>query len=104
MFIKVTTSGGRRYAQLVESFRNESGQPRQRTLATLGRLDAGGDVDRLIQALERLVDLNEQTARITALYQANLQQDQQAATRRSADARRTRDEDRDRSAPYGREV
>jgi hypothetical protein len=60
--------------------------------------------DRLIQALERLVDLNEQTARITALYQANLQQVQQAATRRSADARRTRDEDRDRSATYGREV
>ncbi len=53
MFIKVTTSGGRRYAQLVESFRNESGQPRQRTLATLGRLEPGGDVDRLIQALHR---------------------------------------------------
>ena len=53
MFIKVTTSGGRRYAQLVESFRNDSGQPRQRTLATLGRLEPGGDVDRLIQALHR---------------------------------------------------
>ena len=53
MFIKVTTSGGRRYAQLVESFRNESGQPRQRTLATLGRLEPGGDVDRLIQSLHR---------------------------------------------------
>jgi len=38
MFIKVTQSGGRRYAQLVESFRNDAGQPRQRTLATLGRL------------------------------------------------------------------
>ena len=53
MFIKVTSSGGRRYAQLVESFRNESGQPRQRTLATLGRLEPGGDVDRLIQSLHR---------------------------------------------------
>jgi hypothetical protein len=53
VFIKVTTSGGRRYAQLVESFRNESGQPRQRTLATLGRLEPGGDVDRLIQSLHR---------------------------------------------------
>ncbi len=53
MFIKVTTSGGRRYAQLVVSFRNESGQPRQRTLASLGRLEPGGDVDRLIQALHR---------------------------------------------------
>lgn len=53
MFIKVTTSGGRRYAQLVESFRNDVGQPRQRTLATLGRLEPGGDVDRLIAALNR---------------------------------------------------
>ena len=53
MFIKVTTAGGRRYAQLVESFRNESGQPRQRTIATLGHLDAGGQVDRLIAALQR---------------------------------------------------
>lgn len=53
MFIKVTTSRGRRYAQLVESFRNESGQPRQRTIATLGHLEAGGEVDRLIAALQR---------------------------------------------------
>ncbi len=37
----------------MESFRNESGQPRQRTLATLGRLEPGGDVDRLIQSLHR---------------------------------------------------
>ena len=29
MFIKVTQSGQRRYAQLVESFRNEDGRPRQ---------------------------------------------------------------------------
>jgi len=53
MFIKVTVSGGRRYAQLVESFRNEAGSPRQRTLASLGRLESGGDVDRLINALSR---------------------------------------------------
>jgi hypothetical protein len=53
MFIKVTTAGGRRYAQLVESFRNEAGQPRQRTIATLGHLDTGGQVDRLIAALQR---------------------------------------------------
>jgi hypothetical protein len=53
MFIKVTTAGGRRYAQLVESFRNDAGQPRQRTIATLGHLDAGGQVDRLIAALQR---------------------------------------------------
>jgi hypothetical protein len=46
MFLKPTRSGGHTYLQLVESFRNESGQPRQRTVATLGRLDeVGGGVD-----------------------------------------------------------
>ena len=53
MFVKLTQSGGRRYAQLVESFRNEAGQPRQRTICTLGRLELGGDVDKLIQTLQR---------------------------------------------------
>lgn len=53
MFIKVTQSGQRRYAQLVESFRNEEGKPRQRTVCTLGRLEAGGEVDTLIAALQR---------------------------------------------------
>jgi hypothetical protein len=53
MFVKVTQSGGRRYAQLVESFRNDQGQPRQRTICTLGRLEPGGDVDTLINSLNR---------------------------------------------------
>ena len=53
MFIKVTQSGGRRYAQLVESFRNEQGKPRQHTVCTLGRLQAGGEVDTLISSLQR---------------------------------------------------
>ncbi len=53
MFIKVTQSGKRRYAQLVESFRNEEGKPRQRTVCTLGRLEAGGEVDTLIASLQR---------------------------------------------------
>ena len=39
MFVKLTRSGPRTYVQLVESFRDEAGKPRQRTLATLGRLD-----------------------------------------------------------------
>lgn len=70
MFIKVTSSGGRRYAQLVESYRNDAGQPRQRTLATLGRLEPGGDVDRLIEALSRAQgrgDAPASSARITDL-------------------------------------
>jgi hypothetical protein len=39
MFVKVTSSGPRRYVQLVEAFRDASGAPKQRTVATLGRLD-----------------------------------------------------------------
>jgi len=39
VFIKVTTSGPRRYVQLVEAYRDDAGRPKQRTVATLGRLD-----------------------------------------------------------------
>ena len=53
MFIKVTQSGSRRYVQLVESFRNAEGKPRQRTVCTLGRLESGGEVDTLIASLQR---------------------------------------------------
>ena len=46
MFIKLTKSGGHTYVQLVESYRDESSRPRQRTVCTLGRLDeVGGQVD-----------------------------------------------------------
>ena len=55
MFLKVSSSGGHRYVRLVESFRNEDGQPRQRTIATLGRLDeAGGPLDTLLNGLLRV--------------------------------------------------
>ena len=54
MFVKLTRSGTRTYAQLVEAFRDDSGKPRQRTLATLGRLDEpGGQLDAVIDALVR---------------------------------------------------
>ena len=54
MFIKLTKASGRTYAQLVESFRDEGGTPRQRTLATLGRVDEnGGQVDAVLSALLR---------------------------------------------------
>ena len=52
MFVKVTRSKGHSYAQLVESFRDERGQPRQRNVMTLGRVDEnGGQVERLLQSL-----------------------------------------------------
>jgi transposase len=54
MFTKLTRSGGRTYVQLVESFRDETGLPRQRTVCTLGRLDeAGGQVESLLKGLLR---------------------------------------------------
>jgi hypothetical protein len=54
MFIKLTRSGGHTYAQLVESFRDEHGKPRQRTVATIGRVDeTDGQVDSLLSGLLR---------------------------------------------------
>lgn len=54
MFVKITRSGPRRYVQLVEAFRDTEGRPRQKTIATLGRLDQlGGELDALIQGLLR---------------------------------------------------
>jgi transposase len=54
MFIKLTRSAGRTYAQLVEAYRDEHGTPRQRTVATLGRVDEnGGQVDAVLSSLLR---------------------------------------------------
>jgi transposase len=54
MFIKLTRSGSHTYAQLVESFRDENGKPRQRTVATIGRVDESeGAVDSLLKGLLR---------------------------------------------------
>lgn len=58
MFLKPTRSGGHTYVQRVESCRNDAGQPRQRTVATLGRLDEiGGGVDPLLAGLPRVKGL-----------------------------------------------
>jgi len=55
MFVKITTSGGRRYIQLVESFRDENGRVKKRTVATLGRLDQlQGDLDTVIKGLQKI--------------------------------------------------
>lgn len=56
MFLRVTKSGPRRYVQLVESFRDENGQPRQKTLATLGRYEKViAEADALINSLGKLL-------------------------------------------------
>ena len=38
MFVKITASGNRRYVKLVESYRDDAGRVKKRTVATLGRL------------------------------------------------------------------
>ena len=57
MFTRITRSGGREYLQLVESYRNDAGAPRQRVIATLGRLDKlhAEALDPLIRGLQRAV-------------------------------------------------
>lgn len=39
MFVKLTHSGPRSYVQFVEAYRDDAERPKQRTVATLGRLD-----------------------------------------------------------------
>jgi hypothetical protein len=52
MFVKVTTSGPRRYVQLVQSYRDDAGRVKKRTVATLGRLDQlTGELDCVIDGL-----------------------------------------------------
>ena len=55
MFIKVTHSGPRSYVQLVEAYRDDVGRPKQRTVATLGRLDQlNSELDSVIAGLLRV--------------------------------------------------
>lgn len=56
MFVKVTRSSGRAYVKLVEAFRDDAGQPRQRVIATLGRLEQvrAGAADALVKGLRRV--------------------------------------------------
>jgi len=55
MFTRITENGGRRYLQIVESFRNDAGKPRLRVVANLGRVDGmkDGQLDALIRGLSR---------------------------------------------------
>ncbi len=56
MFVKLTQSGGRRYVQLVESFRDADGRVKKRTVTTLGRLDQlGTELESVITGLMRVI-------------------------------------------------
>ena len=55
MFVKVTQSGPRSYVQLVESFRDDAGRVKKRTVATLGRVDQlAGELHSVIDGLCRI--------------------------------------------------
>jgi len=61
MFVRINESGGRRYLQVVESYRNEAGKPRHRVVANLGRIDGmeDGHLDALIRGLCRAAGRDE---------------------------------------------
>ena len=61
MFVRINESGGRRYLQVVESYRNEAGKPRLRVVANLGRIDGmeDGHLDALIRGLCRAAGREE---------------------------------------------
>jgi transposase len=70
MFVKITSSGGRQYVKLVEAFRDETGVPRQRVIATLGRIEAvrAGETHALINGLLRAADqptMDEGTGKVS---------------------------------------
>lgn len=63
MFIKLTHSGPRSYVQLVEAYRDDAGRPKQRTVATLGRLDQlTTELDSVISGLLRVTGKAAPTA------------------------------------------
>jgi len=64
MYTKITQSGGRRYLQLVEGFRDNVGKVRHRVVANLGRIDdlTPQKLDPLINGLNRVLGRSENTA------------------------------------------
>lgn len=58
MFIKLTRSGPRRYVQLAESYRDEHGRVKQRTIASLGRVELiESNLDSIVRGLRRVSGL-----------------------------------------------
>ena len=55
VFVKLTHSGSRSYVQLVEAYRDDAGRPKQRTVATLGRLDQlNSELESVVSGLLRV--------------------------------------------------
>lgn len=67
MFVKVTKTGTRKYVHLVESYRAEDGTPKQRTVATLGRLDKmDRSLGTMLQGLMRATGAKRQEKWLTS--------------------------------------
>lgn len=64
MYTKITQSGGRRYLQLVEGYRDDAGRVRHRVIANLGRVEnlTPDKLDPLIKGLNRVLGRAENTA------------------------------------------
>ena len=55
MFIKLTRRGPNQYVQLVDAYRDDEGRPKQRTVATLGRVDQlNTELKSVISGLQRV--------------------------------------------------
>ena len=55
MFIKLTRRGPNQYVQLVDAYRDDEGRPKQRTVATLGRIDQlNTELKSVISGLQRV--------------------------------------------------
>lgn len=72
MYVKITHSGPRRYVQLVESFRNDEGKVKQRTIATLGRLDQmDGNLESVINGLMKITGREMPCARPDVSFESS---------------------------------
>jgi hypothetical protein len=54
VFVKVTHFGPRSCVQLVEAYPDDAGRPKQRTVATLGRLDQFSVLESVVSGLLRV--------------------------------------------------
>ena len=72
MYTKITTSGGRRYLQLVEGYRTAEGKVRHRVVANLGRIDdlTPQKLDPLINGLNRVLGRAANTASLVSAESA----------------------------------
>ena len=72
MFVKITSSGPRRYVQLVEFYRDAAGRVKKRTVATLGRLDQlSGELDAVNDGLLKVAGREAPVAQVAQVAAAS---------------------------------